>query len=149
MANQTQCPNCGGYKTNQDVFQIDPKTGKQPMSGCSFIITGTIVLLIAGVVLSIVAGEEFVNQAMIVGFLLFIGYALWQGIATGQARQRAYILYNYQCNLCGYKWEWKEGQPLPKVTVQPDLIAKGEKLLAEKQQQDMAALHHLTHKNKK
>lgn len=150
MANQTQCPNCGGYKTNQDIIQIDPTTGKQP-SGGSFILKGAIILLIGGGVLSMITSQEFVMKVLIIAFPVLMGYALWQGISSGKAKQRSYNLYKYQCDLCGYKWEWKQGQPLPKINVQPDLIAKGEKNLAErqKQQQDMEALHHLTHQNKK
>ncbi len=149
MSNQAQCPNCGGYKTNQNVFQIDPTTGKQPSGGFSLFLKSIIVLFVVFGVLSIVTSEEFLTKALIIAFPIFMVFALWQGISNGKAKQRSYNLYKYQCNLCGYKWEWQHGQPLPKVKVQPDLIAKGEKLLAEKQQQDMAALHHLTQKDKK
>ena len=43
--------------------------------------------------------------------------------------------YHYGCQLCGYQWEWEKGNPLPSVTVRPDLIANGERRLKEQEQE--------------
>ena len=45
--------------------------------------------------------------------------------------KRGVTVHFYQCILCGYEWQWIEGEPLPQVTVRPDLIAKGEERLRD------------------
>jgi hypothetical protein len=54
-------------------------------------------------------------------------------------------IYHYTCSLCGYKWPWRTGEPLPPVQIRPDLIAKGEERLEQERRQweDAAAAHYL------
>jgi predicted RNA-binding Zn-ribbon protein involved in translation (DUF1610 family) len=43
--------------------------------------------------------------------------------------------FGYTCELCGYKLDWKIGDPWPAVKVQPNLIAAGAKRLAQQNAQ--------------
>ncbi|MDE3091271.1 MAG: hypothetical protein KGJ80_18035 [Chloroflexota bacterium] len=58
-------------------------------------------------------------------------FALFKIIKGKQPIKRT--IHHYTCWLCGYKWDWEPGTPLPSVTVRPDLIAKGEQRLEEEQ----------------
>lgn len=149
MSNQLQCPNCGGYKLESGLTKINPKTGKKLGSGCSAVFWMSVVVTVISIGVYNAFDEGIANgmMIMIVFPLLLIGGA-WYGIASGLAKNRAYNLYNFRCNLCGYRWEWQQGTPYPKVNVRQDLIAQGEQLLEEKrkQQENMEALYYLTHK---
>jgi hypothetical protein len=133
MSNQAQCPNCGGYKVDGILTQIDPETGKaigasNSSAGCWIF---AIVVIIAVVILasgSVEASRIFlviVQVSSLLALVLAIPYAFWSAHKTKQARKRAHNYFSFSCNLCGYKWQWREGTPLPKVKVQPDLIAAG------------------------
>lgn len=43
------------------------------------------------------------------------------------------IRHYYTRRICGYKWDWADGEPLPKVTVRPELIQQGSALLEEEE----------------
>jgi hypothetical protein len=165
MSNQVQCPSCGGYKVDGKVFRIDPSTGKPPISlGCGFIfqmiLLWTFLLMVEVVLMTIIFPGDHQNTsgtimglvAYVLPFVVIIPFYRRQSVKINEAKKRAYNLYDYRCNLCGYNWQWREGQPRPKVKVKPGLIAKGEQRLEEeeeqrrKQQQDAAALYYLTHK---
>jgi len=166
MANQVQCPNCGGYKVSfsqKDIFEkraysvYDPKNWK----GWHLVLIFLAIVL----VLMAVGGESlrlfivvFCSVPLILSLIIFIPKLLWAIIfQKGQMRikEKSGVLYNFSCQLCGYKWEWSTGQPEPEIHVRPDLIAKGEQRLREeeerrrKQQEDAAALYYLTHQGKK
>lgn len=158
ISNQVQCPNCGGYKIDGSVRRIDPETGRavrgKSGAGCFWFagITGL------GVILSVMSRDT--NGVLaIAGFVLgFIAAWVSDAISKQKVKQaiaRAYNLYNYSCNLCGYRWEWRDGQPWPKVKVNPDLIAKGAQKLeeetreAEEERKRQEALYHLSKLGKK
>jgi len=66
-----------------------------------------------------------------------------------QISKEAITGYRYYCNICGNRWQWDVGTSLPRVTLRPDLIQKGEQRLEDerrKQEEDAAALYYLTHK---
>jgi len=138
MPNQTQCPNCGGYKLETKLTQIDPETGKEVgsgrPSGCLIVGVPVIVIVIAGVL----GGEDAMNAisgimvvVVMLAIPLFLIGGVWYRNRLKQAEKRAYNYYNFSCNLCGYQWQWREGTPLPKVKTQPDLIAAGNKRLEQ------------------
>ncbi len=150
MSNQVQCPNCGGYKVSQNIDRIDPATGNMVGSGGCGIAVLFSILGFALAIYGTMSGNSVIGFSgtalmVLVGFPLIV----WLEIKKGQSQKRAYNLYNYQCNLCGYQWSWREGQPKSKVNIRPDLIERGEQRLEkehQKQQEDAAALYHLTHK---
>jgi hypothetical protein len=156
MSNQTQCPNCGGYKVHEKLIKIDPKTGKSPellksreSLGCGFAFLMVLLYFFLLMVLSKLYDMIFSGSSVILGlivlalpFLVIIPLYINQNANLNQAKERAYDqfnqaekradkYFNFFCDLCGYKWEWREGTPLPKVKVQPDLIAAGSKRLEQ------------------
>ncbi len=151
MSNQAQCPNCSGYKLDTNLTKIDPETGKKIGSGCG---TGLLVslggMIIFGLVALILDFLGAKNEKwLVVPFLSYIGFMGWFANKENQRKKRAYNLYNFYCQICGNRWEWREGTPYPKVKVDPELIAKGNQLLEEQQrQQDAAALNYLLNKDK-
>lgn len=128
MTDQVQCPHCGGYKVGTERRnRIDPKTGKnygQPPtdkmkedvsnSGCLFIMVIFFPLLILYLIVYIIAA--IADNALVPKDVL--------------------NEYSYICSLCGYKWTWRENDPLPPVEVRPDLIVQGEQSLEEKRKRD-------------
>ncbi len=158
MSNQMQCPNCGGYKVsvqNKNVIatekQKQPATFMQTMAGWLFI-GFYVFLFIVGIV-----AKWGIGQIVGIGFIvLLIGFAMYRAVKTGGMSQTVtvptLVKYDFKCEICGYNWTWRTDQPLPKVQVNPDLIAKGAQKLEEeaeaerRKQQEAAALYYLTHK---
>ena len=143
---QVQCPNCGGYRVNEERVHTDPKTNRNvsESGGCGDWIRAFVAGVAAFFVIGgCIGGELFgvkttdASYGTWVYATLFLSVAL--GIAalviTRRARRaalaRADTTYNYYCLLCGYRWSWRPGTPLPNVQVRPELIAKGEQKLAE------------------
>jgi len=138
---QIQCPNCGGYKTSQEIVAIDPKTGNTMSGtgwgGCVMALTiGIIIFIIIALILSAIAGalnlnieDNPITPICTVSLGMFVGtvsFMMWfsrlsQGVNRGYTR--------YTCNLCGFQWD--DRHPTPKVNIRPDLIALGEKRLEE------------------
>jgi hypothetical protein len=48
-------------------------------------------------------------------------------------QRKLMAVHHFECALCGYSWSWAEGEPLPPVTVRPDLISKGSQRLQEEE----------------
>jgi len=96
MSGQLQCPSCGGYKVEED-----------DKSGCASKVIGHIILSV-------------------------ITYGIWIivwvliAIVESFKPKPDLTIHDFTCQICGYKWTWKEGTPYPKIRVQPELIAKFE-----------------------
>jgi hypothetical protein len=133
MANQVQCPNCGGFKIDQNIYQIDPSTGKRIASGCGTWFLEFVVSIVLGLIFSALTQNE--SMIIVVVPLVFIPLYIWSEIKRSRAKARSYNIYNYECKLCGYKWAWREGTPLPIINIRPDLIAQGEQRLEEERRQ--------------
>lgn len=156
MSNQVQCPNCGGYKLDTELTEMDSETGKKykPNAGINLllIIGGFIVFGLVTKVIGAISNNEGVS--LVAGFVSWLVFLSWgANKETERKKKRKYNLYNFYCNLCGYRWTWREGSPYPKINVRPELIAQGEQVLEEKRkqqqrQQDDAALHYLLNKDK-
>lgn len=139
------------------TIRLDSVTGNSITSGCgTFLLYGLLMfcgLLMLGGLAGIFGGGNSVGVGLIfflVGLLSSAGCIITLK-NNNKAEKRAYNIYKYHCDLCGFNWEWREGQPLPKVNVNPDLIARGAKKLEEEEQQrqQQAALHYLSQQNKK
>jgi hypothetical protein len=99
-----QCPNCGGFKV---------KVSK-PLSSIEKV--GLIMLWASIIVLTLG-----------IGILVLIPWLI------SRRRSKGDLSWRCNCQLCNHKWQWTPGQPLPEVTVRPDLIAAGEKRLRKEE----------------
>jgi hypothetical protein len=137
MANQVQCPNCGGYKVNEDVIGIDSKTGKSfPVLGyCGFVVLLMVIYVMVGALWLAVYGNKPTTSSCLMS-TVFILLFFWGTYKFNKREKRAWNLYKYECKLCGYQWEWREGQPRPTVNVRPDLIEKGEQRLEQQRRKE-------------
>ena len=160
MSNQTQCPNCGGYKVSssqKDIFErrsysIYNKDGWKGWHLIPIFVAIVIILMLIG-------GESFRTFMwifcifpLLFGFMIAFFKLLWAILfRKGEWREKVKsgVQYSFSCQLCGYEWQWSPGQPKPQIHVRLDLITKGEQRLEaerKKQQDDAAALYYLTHK---
>jgi DNA-directed RNA polymerase subunit RPC12/RpoP len=129
MLSQVQCPNCGGYKVSvQDKTILASEKQKMPATIPQTLL-GYIfgLLFIAYFVMSVVQNLGFF--AFIgTGLLALLGIRLLYGTAKGELTQSVtvptLVVYDYKCEICGYKWTWRTDQSLPHVQVRPELIAK-------------------------
>lgn len=122
---QVQCPNCGGFRIDEEI------RSNIAFSNCLMHIILTVVT----------AG---------------IWPIIWLIIAFFESFQPKPEsgLHKYSCQICGYRWNWREGTPLPPVKSDPKLVALGERKLAEEEearrrQQEQAAFHYLSQQGKK
>ncbi len=125
MSNQEQCPSCGGYKSDSVLTLIDPKTGKEVKSAtCGGIIMVIMIAFVVGQGIGFFIPTDFWIPfvILIIAIVLFLSYKI--ATTPTAAEKRATSHYKYHCNICGYNWEWHEGQPRPKVNVRPEFLAK-------------------------
>jgi len=119
-AEQVQCPNCGGYRTNPtDIKEkLDTKLYEKVST------EGMIFYWFCFVI----TGFGFYGLALLsenVRTVLFNGkYTITEKT----------IGYNYICGLCNYKWSWMIGTPKPIVNGKPDLLVLAAKKLQEEQE---------------
>ena len=146
---QGQCPNCGGYKTETSkVVQISTREPvssderkKQITELLKFLRIGVIINIVvfAIVVTSGIGKDTDVLWACVLPFVALVFFASIPSIVSilFQKTKKVRIgqIYNYYCHLCGYKWSWKTGTSLPKVNINPDLIAKGAKKIEDEEEE--------------
>jgi hypothetical protein len=136
MPNQTQCPNCGGYKITYQKTPIQQRVllsdsvrrmGRIIMFIIAVPLLGASVLvMILGFVFGVdldmcsVGSPVFAVGAVIVLLIAVFNpdWAMTYPKVIGN-------IYHFSCDICGYRWEWHEGQPVPPVNLHPGLIAKG------------------------
>ncbi len=146
MSDQVQCPNCGGYKIKtvevKNIFAeraISLDERKQRAIAFLKMLPASIVLAVISFfsikTFDSIMSAYFCSSSIIVVALFLILASMY----TKTERVRTGQIYNYYCYLCGYKWSWETGTPLPKVDVRPDLILAGEQRLKEEREQDAAA----------
>lgn len=136
MSDQLQCPNCGGFKTNDKVIHLDSttRTPIQSMGSCgclfvSFLFLGGLVQILGPWASSSKQNGEIANAVLIGTVVLLVVIYILSRHTINQRRALALKRHELECNLCGKQWRWDEGDPYPAVTVQPDLIAKGDERL--------------------
>lgn len=147
MADQVQCPNCGGYKVRVDDVQSSGQwegTGKAiPLkkTGCLFSFT----LILFGLFFVYLSLGENPNWVLMAIGAILIGGGLYVfnllRIARGDYVEQA-KKYSYHCYLCGYQWTWRTDEPLPKGNIRPDLITKGEQKLEEERKRKEEEYRH-------
>lgn len=152
---QVQCPNCGGFKVSGEKIHIDPKTKRKiSTSGCGSWVIASLLwlcLMIAGGAIfgntstsddNRLAGVLYLGCVGLSFVIPIVGLVLMERNRS-DTLAKAITTYKYSCLLCGYAWEWHEGEPWPEAHIRPDLIAKGEERLqaeaAERRRQEEAA----------
>lgn len=109
---QVQCPNCGGYRVNwRGTYHEDSKGGYHGLAW-SPTEKGWALFLIL-----FTLGLGFILQAIVKGIII----ARWKPKGANR--------WDWTCELCGYEWIVRKGQPAATIRVRPDLIAKGEERL--------------------
>ena len=135
MSSQVQCPNCGGYKaTSAKLMQQSPVSSSQRIRNIIIYLV-LLGLSIVGVIFFPGLGRSICGFSAVVFLVVFLTYLFRSNITIARVVPNA---YQFTCTICGYRWEWREGQPWPDVHVRPDLIVKGEQRLEEERlrQQD-------------
>lgn len=115
MSEQFQCPNCGGYRVSVDKPPVNSLAEASKMWLVWFFIT----IFTFGL-----------------GLLAFIPWAINRNKRIKSGDTSWYCA----CQLCGYRWSWSPGTPLPSVNVRPDLIKAGEQRLREEEERRRRAL---------
>ena len=133
MTDQLQCPNCGGFKTSDKVTYFDTATRKpiSKVSGCgclfmAFLALGGLIQILAPWAAGSKQNEAIANAILIGTAILLLALYLFAKYSSSRAVSVAQKKNELDCSLCGYQWRWMEGDPYPNVTVNPNLIAKGE-----------------------
>lgn len=125
---QVQCPNDGSYKVRVETTIIDRKNGKTVVNpgwgGWIFI-----AVFFAASIAMIFVIHPFCGIVEILVCLL-LAWGL-HSMNNEYAKAVKIQKYDCECIICGYKWTRRADEPLPQVTVRPDLIAKGEQRLEE------------------
>ena len=117
-----QCPNCGGYKVDEETIRRNPKGGARDSVG-----TFLLVIAVASLFLQGIVGEWIVWMSWGV-FLLWFTLKYVSTLSWPRVSYRT-------CKLCGYSWTHEPGQPGPEVHVRPDLIQKGMQKLEEEEKE--------------
>lgn len=126
-ATQVQCPNCGGFDVwLEGGWLVDPQDTSTVVSrGPKRWEAGDIIVLV------------------FVGSMTFgVGALFWWIFMTSPTQEMRHDrwldntanLRAYRCRLCSNEWQQLRGGAPPKVTIRPDLIAKGEARLRAEQQ---------------
>jgi hypothetical protein len=148
MTGQVQCPNCGGYKTETHTTLVDKKSGRpliiHPKAAMWMVFSATVFCLFGflTLVLNLVIWKAqspwlCSGSMFLASIILFVLPMLEYGLKRpwSEAGYEVYQVYHYRCYLCGYEWSRREDEPLPPVTVRPDLIAKGAQKLEEEERE--------------
>jgi len=140
MSNQVQCPNCGGYKTTSETTPITQKVSLSSSQRKEQRKTGlTCLSLLVGFtfIISLLVGDwgifTLIAAMVIVGVPIVLLIESFQ--RNPMTTKTVGYVYHSTCLICGFHWDWREGQEKPEVHVRPDLIARGEQRLREEAQQ--------------
>ncbi len=141
MAQQVQCPQCGGYKvvetnvikTKQKIVHEIPFEKRKKEA-----ITSAVILIPLGIFLMIVSfsglgpgGLVFILillPMVIIPFiaLLQLPKAKKEGVFRTHPIIEKVESIEYLCNICGKRWNWYPGKPVPSIPTRPDLLVKAE-----------------------
>jgi len=138
-----QCPNCGGYRVETETITVNRKTNKPFDFGCTF----WFILIFAGIMPTLLGAIGWIaflfgkppsyrdtnSQSTLLCALpagLFFLIPTLLSIKSYFGADTFDVCHN-TCGYCNYTWTWKTGEPLPHVTLRPDLIEKGEQRLRD------------------
>ena len=151
MSTQVQCPNCGGYKTEtvkvEDVSVKENVTSderkKNTISWLKafpvYVAIALVLFFLGGIIKDTDPSGSMLCGTFSIVFILIAVFMIPYSMTRKTKKIRVGQIYSYYCYLCGYKWSWETGTPLPTVNVRPDLIASGEQRLEEEARQAQIA----------
>ena len=137
MSTQVQCPNCGGCRV-ETVNKVDNKeTNRQHVDVWGSIFVWGLMFFFVGIICSSYTASTWEpNYTTAIIFTSLGVLAIIVGWRRMNAERHKLIAHYYHvCWLCGYRWNRRADEPLPEVSVRPDLIAKGEQRLREEARQ--------------
>jgi hypothetical protein len=148
MAEQVQCPNCGGFRVyvsprysgperipNPEYKERSPDPGWLAIFQ-AFGVLALVVLPIIGILLIWSIGLIILIIWLVLLLIMMItvdGSSSKGPEPTIENPNRHITSYNNSCNLCGYAWTWRPGTPRLPVQHRPDLIQRGNALLEEQE----------------
>jgi hypothetical protein len=103
-----QCPNCGGYKS-EELGSFGRLFGK---------LFNAILALIGLLIVALVLGAMFGSMVAIIVMAICVIVLLWEVVSSFQPGKAS-------CLLCGFKWSKSDYPSGTKFRVQQDLIKKG------------------------
>lgn len=135
---QVQCPNCGGYKVSEEKRTV-VATEKRNVDSSS---SARMKLLQIGIaVFLLIAFGAFLQgntlYACLAGLIaiLFVLVA-WLLFRNGVKQDVPTIVrYEFYCELCGYRWTWRNDEPYPLIKINPTLIQQGEQKLEQQRRE--------------
>lgn len=154
---QVQCPNCGGFRVSVSNETQERRPTKAKTTYAQWrkkIVTIALIAQVIWVCAFLNQHASCSNSSsgcgtasspiiwlVVLGLPTIIG-ALWIIVKGPAVAKQASVgefytntteliskTFAYTCQLCGYKWSWTTGTPLPTVTVRSDLMEKGEQRL--------------------
>ncbi|OQY95386.1 MAG: hypothetical protein B6D41_06205 [Chloroflexi bacterium UTCFX4] len=135
---QIQCRNCGGFKVSEEKRTVIATEKRQVDASSS---SKMKMLQIGIAVFLLTTFGAFLQgnalYACIAGLfaILCVG-AAWLLFRNGMKQDVPTIVrQEFYCNLCGYRWNWRNDEPYPHITVNPILIQQGEQRLEQKRRE--------------
>jgi DNA-directed RNA polymerase subunit RPC12/RpoP len=111
---QVQCPGCGARGATAELELRDPRTGQVVPKGTGLAnLAGVAALFLLGNLANAIYGAASPVPALCL--TLGLTAVVWLGAMFWLTRRqtRAARIHRYKCLTCGYRWEWREGEPLP------------------------------------
>jgi rubredoxin len=109
-----RCPDCGARKATAQLELRDPRSGRVVPQGTGL---ATLLGIAAFFVLGNLANALYGAANPVLALCLTLGLtgAAWFGAMLWLTRRqtRAARVHIYKCLTCGYRWEWREGEPFP------------------------------------
>jgi hypothetical protein len=144
-----QCPNDGGYRTHEwatdylhphSMQRAEPRGFWWPLAVILFLSIFFLVPFSVFLDLATGSADGVVDRKVGTWAAVAVG-GVWAAtvltIVAREARKlpqhKLMAVHHFECAICGYRWSWADGEPLPPVTVRPDLISKGSQRLQEEE----------------
>ena len=129
---QTQCPNCGGYRVKVNIEDVYRKTGGVVPVDFGTRFWKLIQLLVAMYFTIFTVGLAFLSEGVRGWYsrtirIIFLGVDDEKVLVT--------TIHHCECIIDGYKWDWDVHDPKPEVTFRPNLIVAGVKKLEEEEEE--------------
>jgi rubredoxin len=115
---QVQCPSCGAHKTVAERWFYSHKLAvisQSPlfiglMGLASIFIFGPLAFKVFDAILGSASSTLSFCLAVLFGFVAWASFSFW----STQLQRKATRVHKYRCQMCGYRWEWREGTPFPR-----------------------------------
>ena len=109
---QTECPNCNGYMVSDEVIRLQDESAKpkRPLTTTNKVAVVVFLAIVpTAVALNYKANTLITLAAGVCGLLIAL-LAIW---AYSRNYNSLVAEHHYFCNLCGFRWQWREDRPYP------------------------------------